>query len=183
MAWIDTIRQQLISQGYSAKNREATEWFMDKLENAAKGGTKSKVLGMNNRAVKTTIMGRMYFFSYDPKYKDTLPYYDRFPLVFPIEEYNDGFLGLNLHYLGNHDRMVLLNRLSAFSSNKRYDETTRIKMDYDTLSGAKKLQMAQPCIKRYLYSHVRSRFIEIPASEWDIAIFLPVQKFVYNKKR
>jgi hypothetical protein len=44
-------------------------------------------------------IGKMYSFVYDPKTKEQLPYYDIYPLVFPIEYYNDGFLGINLHYL------------------------------------------------------------------------------------
>ena len=30
-------------------------------------------------------LGRLNMFFYDPKYKKTLPYYDTFPLVLPIE--------------------------------------------------------------------------------------------------
>ena len=50
-----------------------------------------------NRPVVTP--GEMYMFYYDAKHKDTLPYWDRFPLVFPFSKVKDGFLGLNLHYL------------------------------------------------------------------------------------
>jgi hypothetical protein len=33
-------------------------------------------------------------------------------------------------------------------------------------------------MKRYLFSHIDSRFLEISADEWDIAALLPVQSFV-----
>ena len=49
--------------------------------------------------VTRTNVGKMYMFFYDAKYKDTLPFFDIFPLVFPIEFYSEGFLGINLHYL------------------------------------------------------------------------------------
>ena len=43
------------------------------------------------------MIGRFYFFFYNPKTKDKLSYWDKFPMVIPIMPYDDGFLGLNLH--------------------------------------------------------------------------------------
>lgn len=184
MTLIDKIKQDLLKLGYNPKNREAVDWFISKIKNAASGVSKTSILSNRKRVADTTAMGKMYFFAYDPKHKKTLPYYDTFPLVFIIEEYDDGFLGLNLHYLNFRDRAILLNRLSAFKNNSRYDETTRLKVSYDMIAAASKLNMAKPCIKRYLFGHIRSRFIEIPADEWDMAIFMPVDNFVgaTNKK-
>jgi hypothetical protein len=45
------------------------------------------------------------------------------------------------------------------------------------LSSASKAYQATPCIKRYLANHVQSRFLEIQANEWDIAVMLPVERF------
>ena len=39
--------------------------------------------------------GRMNLFVYDPKYKKTLPFYDTFPLVLPLETIKGGFMVLN----------------------------------------------------------------------------------------
>jgi hypothetical protein len=44
------------------------------------------------------------------------------------------------------------------------------------------MYQAKPCIKRYLFSHVQSRFLEITADEWDIAVMLPVESFAKAKK-
>jgi hypothetical protein len=124
----------------------------------------------------------MFFFYYDPKHKETLPMYDKFPMVFPIQEYNDGFLGLNLHYLSVDERRAIIGKLSEFANNKRFDATTRLRLSYDLLQSSKRLStLARPCIKRYLFSHVRSMFIEITADEWDKVIELPVEMFVYNR--
>lgn len=175
---LDKIKRDLMTLGYDARNRQAVDWFISKIRTAAGGVSKQAILGNRNRSTDHTVMGKMYFFAYDPKHKKTLPYYDTFPLIFIIEEYDDGFLGLNLHYLNFRDRAVLLNRLSAFKNNSRYDETTKLRVSYDMISAASKLDMAKPCIKRYLFGHVRSKFIEIPASEWDMAIYMPVDNFV-----
>ena len=123
-------------------------------------------------------LGEMYVFNYDPKFKEVLPYYDRFPLVIPIERYNDGFLGLNLHYIHPKQRMILLDKLSDTMSNDTYDENTKLKISYRYLAAASKIFEANACIKRYLFSHVDSRFLEITADEWDIAATLPVETFV-----
>jgi hypothetical protein len=131
-----------------------------------------------NRLKDSSIIGRMYFYYYDPKTKDTLPYYDRFPLVIPIEKYRDGFLGLNLHYIHPKQRVILLDKLSVTASNREYNEKTKLRLNYQFLATASRAFEATPCIKRYLYSHIDSRFLEITANEWDIACLLPVESFV-----
>src|SRR4051812_30598339 len=56
-------------------------------------------------------IGTMIMYFYDAKLKDVLPYWDQFPLVFPIEIYDDGFLGINLHYLPPMLRAKLMDAL------------------------------------------------------------------------
>ena len=119
---------------------------------------------------------------YDPKTKDTLPYYDKFPLVIPIERYPDGFLGLNLHYIHPKQRIILLDKLSEIATDNNFDANTRLRISYDYLSKASRMFEAKPCIKRYLFSHVQSRFLEITADEWDIAALLPVESFMKADK-
>jgi hypothetical protein len=103
-------------------------------------------------------------------------------LVIPIERYPDGFLGLNLHYISPKQRVLLLDKLSTLLTDDNYDEKTRLRISYDYLARASRMYQAKPCIKRYLFSHVQSRFLEITADEWDIAVMLPVESFVKAKK-
>ncbi|PHS22110.1 MAG: hypothetical protein COA84_13090 [Robiginitomaculum sp.] len=121
--------------------------------------------------------GQMYFVNYDPKHKKTLPYYDSFPLIIPIERYKDGILAMNLHYLPPVLRAKLLDALFDTVNNKRFDEKTKMKVSYDILSGASKFSLFQPCIKRYLGPHFRSRFIRIKPESWTPAVFLPFERF------
>jgi hypothetical protein len=130
------------------------------------------------RLKTTSMIGKMYFYFYDPKTKDSMPYYDQFPLVIPIERYNDGFLGLNLHYIHPKHRMILLDKLSDTMSNDTYDEKTKFKINYRYLAAASRIFEANPCIKRYLFTQIESRFLEITADEWDIAAMLPLESFV-----
>lgn len=124
-----------------------------------------------------SVIGHMVLFQYDPKHKATLPYYDRQPLVFILKPLKDGFLGLNFHYLSYKWRGILLNRLREIASDKNYDEQTQINMTYALLNNTARYAPFKPCLKRYLASHVESKFLWIPSYDWEIAIFLPVQKF------
>jgi len=127
-------------------------------------------------------IGRMYMFVYDPKTKEQLPYYDTFPLIFPIEFYKDGMLGINLHYLSPVLRAKLMDQLYDTINNDKYDSTTKLRISYRLLAAASRYQYFKPCIKRYLFSHVRSPFISINPKEWDYALMLPTERFVKASK-
>jgi hypothetical protein len=158
------------------KQKEAVEWWLGKAKTAA--GWRRRLLNNTERARGSTVIGKMFFFEYDPKHKATLPIYDRFPLVFPIERYSDGFLGLNLHYLGVNERIAILNKLKQFATAKNLTEKSRLRLSYDLLVRTKNISALAPCIKRYLSGHVRSDFTEINALEWDKVVQLPVQVFI-----
>lgn len=145
---------------------------------------KTNVMSLGNRATASQLMrsgrltgvpsrGRLNMFFYDPKYKKTLPLYDRFPLVLPIETISGGFMGLNFHYLRPGARFVLLEQLQKFASGK-FDKKTRIDATYD---GIKSIGIAKTTIKKYLYGHVRSSFLRVDFDEAAMAIYLPVAQF------
>lgn len=162
------------------KNKKAIQWLADTVtqrpgrisDQALHGDYKNytQSIGQNDA-------GMMYLFHYFPKYHATLPYYDLFPLVIPIEFYKGasaGFLGLNLHYLEPMKRLKLLNGLlQAF-------ETTngnRMFLTYNLLKGISQTNLYKPCVKRYLTKQLRSNFIPIERKNWEIALFLPVARF------
>ena len=113
-------------------------------------------------------------FNDDPKFKDTLPLYDTFPLVLPLEPIKGGFLGMNFHYLPYMARFRMLERLQAFASNKKFDRTTRLNLGYDDIKNS---NLFKPTIKKYLYAYTRSNYLRIDADEAAISIMLPVQQF------
>lgn len=125
----------------------------------------------------------MYMFFYDPKLKDTLPFYDSFPLVIVIGPAEGGFLGLNLHYLPPVLRAKLLDGLLETANNKLYTDDTRFNISYSMLKRAARLKYYKPCVKKYLNKHVRSRFARVPAPEWEIATFLPTADWQKSSSR
>ena len=172
---LDRLKQELGTTGYAPGSNRARQWLQKKVNDLKP--TAQNLMQDRERLKSSTIIGSMYFYYYDPKLKKSLPYYDRFPLVIPIEQYPDGFLGLNLHYIHPKQRVLLLDALSEYKTNNKYDKTTKLRLSYDLLKRASSIYQATPCIKRYLFSQVESRFLEIPADEWDIAILLPVEQF------
>jgi hypothetical protein len=116
--------------------------------------------------------GVMNLFGYDPKLKASLPYYDRFPLIFPLEPAKGGFYGLNFHYLRPGARVAFLRQLSKYASDKNFDKKTRYNIG--ELSGT----YFKKTIKHYLFSQVRTSFLNITADEMAIGIFLPVARFI-----
>lgn len=119
---------------------------------------------------------------YDPKWKDELPFYDRFPLVFPFRVESDRFWGINLHYLPLRPRAILMDALYDLKNNDRYDTSTKLKMSYQTLNNASKFKYFKPCVKCYLFSHMKSQFMYINPTEWDVALWLPTEKFTKATK-
>jgi hypothetical protein len=157
--------------------KKSQQWFTSQVKKLANVTTPQNLVN-SGTLTNTLVPGSMYLFFYDPKTKDTLPYFDRFPLVLPYEKTPDGFMGLNFHYLPPILRVRLLDRLMMFKTSKELTERTRIKFTYAVLNNASKFALAKPCIKRYITSHVRSKFSLISSEEWVTAMLLPVERFV-----
>lgn len=135
------------------------------------------------RNARHIIPGEMYLFAYDAKTQDKLPYWDMFPLVFPFRKLQDGFIGLNMHYLPHALRARLLDRLMEFKTNSAMDETTRLRYSWSTIQGVSKFKIAEPCIHRYLTSHLQSPLKRIDSQDWTTALLLPVERFVGASKQ
>ena len=126
--------------------------------------------------------GNMYMFMYDPKMKDSLPYYDTFPLCLPFDNVKGGFMGLNLHYLGPMQRAVLLGNLLDYTD-KEITAKSKIEVSWSILKNFTKFPQVKPSVKRYIASNVNSRFLKIDPEHWKSAIFLPTQNFVGASSR
>ena len=182
-SFLDTLKQSIKTSAASAKARAAGDWFKEKVRQASASAqmravTPNQLLRRQEEGSAT--LGKMLFYKYDPKFAKKLPYWDMYPLVFPFEKAKGGFYGLNLHYIPPRERAVLMDELKRYATNKKYDETTRLKLTYDILKG---FGRAVPCVKRYLRDHVISETVRIDADEWEIAIFLPVERFQKESTR
>lgn len=129
-------------------------------------------------------IGRLCMFYYDPKLKEKLPYYDRFPLVIPIQLTPDGFIGLNLHYLPPPYRATLMDSLyTTIYKNRHLDERKRIQISYQIVKSASRNRFFIPCVKRYLYDHLKSKIYVLKTEDWNIALFMPTERFEKRSKK
>ena len=138
------------------------------------------------KVTKRPNFGMMNLFYYRPKTAEKLPYYDIFPLVIPLgRRLNNGFVGINFHYLSVPQRWLLLERISMFQEPSLLDS-------FDTEEGGgdvmalfwpkiKRKRGVKPIVRRYLTKYVKSYFLKIELSEMLIAISLPVERFYTGK--
>ena len=137
---------------------------------------------------KRAFPGYMYFFHYEPAGKHELPAYDNFPLTLIVQRETNGFLGLNFHYLSYRSRAMLFDMLHQAlviqgpdpdgSGPKGPDPLrTRMRATYKVLTSMSKYKAFRPCMKRYRNSQFRSPLLQVGSSEWDLALFLPVEQF------
>ena len=174
---LDKLKTAIKTSKAGAKARAAGDWFREKVKQAG-ASAKMKAVTPNQLLRRqpddNILLGKMFFYKYDPKFAKKLSYWDMYPLVFPFEKAPGGFYGLNLHYIPPRDRAVLMDNLNQYASNNKYDQTTRLELSYRLL---KRYGRAVPCVKRYLGDRIVSQTVRIDADEWEIAIFLPVERF------
>jgi len=164
------------------RTKESREWFMNKAKTMR--GINRENLMQEDPLTRSSrrIIGSMQMFYYDPKHKETLPYYDRFPLSIIIKPAKGGFLGMNLHYLPPILRAQFLDALMDNVTSKN-SEDAKFKITTRLLAGTTELEYYKPCIKHYLTAHVKSKFAEVKAPEWEIATFLPTAIFEKASKQ
>ena len=149
--------------------RDSRNWFRQQARTISAANLSRMIRSQSSRLTDKPMLGRMYLFQYDPKTKDKLPYYDRYPLVFPIASgrtsgfaaSGGSFLGINLHYLPLPLRAKLMDALYDTATTKELDETTRLRISYNILQQASRYRFFKPCIKRYLISNVKTKFFYI----------------------
>lgn len=159
-------------------SKDSLDWYKEKVTRIVKKDP-SKLFQKNS----IPKIGHMFIFVYDAKYKDTLPFFDAFPLVIPIEFYQNGFLGLNLHYLDASKRTMLLTALKDLARDKNKTEKNKLNISYELLSRyASSFPGHEKCVKRYLYGHVKTSFHEVDYEDWDKVSLLPAANWKVNTK-
>lgn len=163
--------------------KDAIDWYKGKVSNLVKAEKQRDPKALFDKVSKPEI-GKMYMFLYDAKHKDTLPYWDAHPLVFPIEFYPDGFLGINLHYLPPNQRVALLSKLVDLQNNDKYNDSTKLVISYNILKeSSSRYKGFENCVKRYLFGHIRSQLNLVHSADWAKVAVLPLQKWQINPNK
>lgn len=173
---LDQIIKQIKSERYYDKNR-SYNWFRSKIVQLLSSAPINTANEVRQATFYNLVPGNFYLFQYDPKYKDTMPYYDMFPLVCPINMDKNSMLGLNFHYIHPRLRLMLLARLMKYAVSTG-DNRKRLMLQWATINDFSKFPGVQHCIKRYLFDHAKSRYLKVPTEDWVIMSQLPTEKFV-----
>lgn len=167
---------------YSPYN--AAQWYNGKVRQLLGGQrvTQMQMLSANQENLTTQVLpGHFYMFGYYPKHHDTLPYYDRFPLVIPFSKQSRTFHGLNFHYLPYQYRLTLLQKLMTFAQHNKQGEVAMLKFSWNLISNFSKFREVEPAVKCYLHGQVKTRFIHIPPEDWTVMTMLPSSNFAKEK--
>lgn len=190
----ETLRQRVMaSNALQPHEKRAAYWFqthstqLDQWQRRTRNTTFSTLAQsqFEKKLVppKAVQAGALYFFRYDALGTLTLPYYDRFPLVLVLDKTADTFLGLNFHYLSYRMRAVLFDNLySTYLVSLPNPLQSRLKVTYDILESVTKYKAFRPCVKRYRYTQCRSACMQVGETEWDLALFLPVEMFNHKTR-
>lgn len=183
MSIFDKISADAFRAGIRSRTPESEEWFTDKVKELAIPSRTSILKDDALEKRSKVLVGDMVMYFYDPKTKDTLPYYDKFPLTIVVGPAPGGFYGLNLHYVNPVARARLLNELFNLAPKKLNNDSRLNRLRYDLLQGVKKYKEYEPCFKRYLMSNVKSQMSRVPMTDWETAIYLPIQQFKKKSSR
>ena len=112
-----------------------------------------------------------YMYSYDAKHKARLPVWDRFPVILYLGPIPNGFEGINIHYIPQEARMVLLKQIIDILDNDGdHDEVTALITE---------VGISYKGYKKYLNSYVRTEKKPIPRDMWE-EIFQSPGNFIYK---
>lgn len=165
--------------------KKSQEWFINQINllKTQRASPYYVMRGSVRQNKAAVIIGNMYFFGYDAKHKEKLPYWDQFPLVIPFSIHPDGFTGINFHYLPYGTRAYLLDELLNISG-QNVDENTKLKLSWRTISNISKLDFVKTTVHRYLSTHVVTHYKMVDPPDWKAALLLPVSKFTsFDQKR
>lgn len=181
------LAEQRSALDYEILSKESIRWFQEQVRYLRNPSRMSRdIIREQERKQGRVILGNLYFFAYNPKYADVLPYYDIFPLVLVLKKMPEGFLGINFHYLPPVLRAGLLDALMPLAVKdddgegiERLRITTKT---YDMLSSSRRFRAFLPCMKHYLYEYMGTRPLKVFPNEWESSLFLPVERFQKQNK-
>jgi hypothetical protein len=178
---IDKIKNAKLGRTFKTDNERLsfTRAFVNKAGAQNVISTRLKLL-KNLPKVKRILPGTMLFYHYNPKYKDSLPQWDAFPLVIVLDVYDDGFLGLNLHFVPPPVRQkIFLAFLDVLKTSGKNDKK-HILLNYSIAKTVVATKYFGPMIKRYLYSQFIVPPKLVPYDMWEDVLFLPLGEMHRN---
>lgn len=164
-----TLRDKIRNEG-AAINNKTRKWFAETIKQ------------VKGHKVVRPQPGRIYAFAYDAKHKETLPYWDKFPLIIYLGLGKHNLMyGLNLHYIPPKARQQFLEELlKQYSNTPTITNKTKLKIDWSQVKG---FRGADQMIKAYITGNIMGSLVEIAPKDWANVVLMPLQQFVSKGKR
>jgi hypothetical protein len=165
-----TIFEKLIEQ--SKGEKKSLQWFRSNLKSLStsiqtepsrmnqqeKMDSISALVNQDKNVNRRRVFpGHMYFFDYKAE-TESLPYYDKYPLVYVLKVSAGEFYGANLHYLEPKKRLIVMDKLEKGI-----------------------IDIPRRIIHKYLNKRCKSLFLDLARQEWMTASALLVEDFVLMK--
>jgi len=159
--------KQIKSKKDTKSKDKSINWFTKQVEKSTEHFTE----------VAKPKIGGMYTYIYDAKHKATLPYWDKYPLIIMVKPYKDGFLGLNFHYLSPANRDRFFTAMLKFTGKKDPADLTEKDIFNINWNKVSSVPFVEKTVHRYLFSHIKTKLVEIGPHEWEDSIYLPTAQF------
>lgn len=193
---LQNIEKAYYKNNPSAQRRNtqrSLKWFSKYIPGSVKRARIPRMMRDRSMWANSIRPGTMMFFEYDAIHKDTLPVWDRYPLVFAWDVWRGGqgkfgeagktyFIAINLHYLPPRLRFLAMKALLTKRNEKRYKDSTRLRISWSILQGLSNSKFFEHSVKIYRMDAVKSKFIIIPAQSWEMVTFLPLARFQKGSK-
>ena len=171
---VEKARRESRTGGKIAYN--SIRWFQNTVKNVIKSPEKAMEEWKYKKGSRIKV-GQMVFYQYDAKFKDTLIYWDAYPLAFPISQTSTHFTCLNLHYIPPEYRAFLLDKIYDIWNNGKIPDSKKERLNAEVLNAMRNMAEFKPCVHKYLKSHVKSLFLPVPVEFWDKACMLETAQF------
>jgi len=99
----------------------------------------------------------LMLYSYKAKYREDLPYYDKYPLAFVLDVNPRSFFAVNLHYYTPSQRIGIVQSLVE-----------------------NKIPRFEKGAHKYLLSEVKTPYLHLAEQEWETICALPLEEFVMD---
>lgn len=99
----------------------------------------------------------LMLYGYKAKYREELPYYDKFPLAFVLDVNPKSFFAINLHYYTPSQRIGIVQSLAE-----------------------NKIPRFERGAHKYLLSEVKTPYLHLAEQEWETISVLPLEEFVMD---
>ena len=168
-------------QNIIGRSPDAREWYHDYALEYGTSYSYTTMLKEGGMRASKPMRGKMMFFRYRPE--QLTSEYDLYPLIFVLDRKPNYFTGINFHYLVPKMRAELLGDMFSYLSNLSFDISTELnfKSFTNAIASNKKFKFGKAALRRYTYSNVQSKMIEVHPLDWELAIMVETSKF-FNEK-